>query len=305
MARIIKTLFFILFSVSLYAQEPPVTNQYVLNPLVINPAVAGSRGALNIASFYRKQWVGIKGAPETFTLGVDAPFLDQKIGLGLMVISDRIGVTKENQINTNYSYKISMGKGNLSFGLGAGVIITNTAFSKLIALDPGDEIYLADSRVFVVPNFSFGIYYSDKKFASGFSIPRFLTYKFDFGKNKYVLNNDLSNYSYLLSAGYNFVLSQKLKFLPSTLLRYSSSGGFQYDINAYFCYIDKFWAGASYRNNRSVGGLFQFQITNQLRIAYTYDFDISKLGTYSNGSHEIMLRFEFKYKVDVVNPLIF
>ena len=46
-------------------------------------------------------------------------------------------------------------------------------------------------------------------------------------------------------------------------------------------------------------------VNNQLRIGYTYDFDLGKLGRYSNGSHEAMLRYEFRYKVDVVNPLIF
>jgi len=69
--------------------------------------------------------------------------------------------------------------------------------------------------------------------------------------------------------------------------------------------MDKFWAGVSYRNGRSFAGLFQFQDNNQLRIAYTYDFDIGRIGQYSNGSHEIMLRYEFRYKIDVANPLIF
>jgi type IX secretion system PorP/SprF family membrane protein len=305
MARIIKTLLFLLIPIGVFGQLAPISNQYVLNPLTINPAFAGSRGALNIATFYRKQWVGVKGAPETFTFSIDAPFSDQRIGLGLIIVSDKIGVTKENQISTNYSYKINIGNGILAFGLGAGVIVTNTAFSDLIVIDPGDEIYLADSRIFVVPNFSFGIHYNVNNYFAGFSIPRFLSYKFDFDRNKYVLNNDLRNYSYIFNTGYLFEISPKLKFFPSALLRYSIVGKFQYDVNTHFCFFDKFWIGASYRNNRSIAGLFQFQPNNQLRIAYTYDFDISRLGKYSNGSHEIMLRYEFRYKVEVLNPLVF
>jgi hypothetical protein len=65
------------------------------------------------------------------------------------------------------------------------------------------------------------------------------------------------------------------------------------------------WAGVSYRNNRSFGALIQFAINNQLRIAYTYDFDLGDLGSYSNGSHEIMLRYEFRYKVEAISPLNF
>jgi type IX secretion system PorP/SprF family membrane protein len=305
MTRIIKTFIFLLIPSGLFGQLTPVANQYILNPITINPSFAGNRGALNIAAFYRKQWVGVKGAPETMTFSVDAPFSDQKIGLGLIIVSDKIGVTKENQFNTNYSYKINMGDGTLTFGLGAGVILTNTAFSDLIVLDPGDEVYLADSRTFVVPNFSFGIHYSRHSYFAGFSVPRFLSYRFDFNRNRYVLYNDMDNYCYMLNSGNIFELSPKFKFFPSTLIRYSTVGKFQYDINTIFCLYDKFWLGASYRNNHSIAGLLQFQPNNQLRIAYTYDFDFNKLGKYSNGSHEIMVRYEFRFKVDVLNPLVF
>jgi type IX secretion system PorP/SprF family membrane protein len=305
MKKIIKTLLFLLIPLSVSGQLTPVTNQYILNPMVINPAYAGGRGALNIAAFYRKQWVGVTGAPETMTFAIDAPLADEKIGLGLIIVNDKIGVTKETQFSTNYAYKISLGEGTLSFGLGAGVITTNTAWSDLVVLDPGDEFYLIDSRLFVVPNFSFGIYYSYRNYFAGFSIPKFLSYKFDFNKNKYGLVNDPGLYNYMLTTGYVFTISPKFKFFPSTLLTYSPGEKILYDINANFSFFDLFWVGASYRNNRSVASILQFQLNKQLRVAYSYDFDLGKLGRYSNGSHEIMLRYEFRYKVDVVNPLVF
>jgi type IX secretion system PorP/SprF family membrane protein len=94
-------------------------------------------------------------------------------------------------------------------------------------------------------------------------------------------------------------------FLPSTLVTFSSGQKLLYDVNAHFILLDRLWLGASYRNNRSVAGLLQLAINNQFRIAYTYDFDLSELRKYSNGSHEIMVRYEFRYKINVVNPLIF
>ncbi len=69
MKRIIKILLLILIPVSTFGQITPYTNQYVLNPLSINPAYAGNRGVMNIAAFYRKQWVGVKGSPETTIAG--------------------------------------------------------------------------------------------------------------------------------------------------------------------------------------------------------------------------------------------
>ena len=305
MKQILKLLCWIILPVNLSAQLVPVTNQYMLNPLSINPAYAGNRGVLNIAAFYRKQWVGIKGAPETMTLATDAPFFNNKLGLGLIILNDKIGVTKETQFNTNYSYKISIKKGTLSLGLGAGLFVTNTAWSDLVVLDPGDEYYLVDSKVFVVPNFSFGAYYSVNNYFAGFSIPKLLEQRFNTDKNKYVLKNNFSDYMYLFNTGYLFSLSHNVKFFPTVLIAYTAEKKILYDINAHFKFVERLWIGASYRNDRSVASMFQFQLTNQLRFAYTYDFDFNKLRTFSSGSHEVMLRYEFRYKVEATSPLNF
>lgn len=305
MKRTVNTLLWLLIPFSLSGQLAPVTNQYILNPLTINPAYAGNRGALNIATFFRKQWVGVSGSPTTMTLSADAPFLDNKLGLGLIISSDKIGVTKETRFNTNYSYKINIKDGILSLGLGAGIVTTNTAWSDLVVVDEEDSHYLVDSRVFVVPDFSFGAYYTFKNYFAGFSIPRLLGYSFNFDKNKYTLKFGPGDYNYLFNTGYVFELNSKIKIFPTTLVTFSPGEKLLYDINAHVNFLDRFWVGFSYRSNRSIATLLQVSVNNQFRIAYTYDLDFGKLGRYSNGSHEVMLRYEFRYKVDVVNPLIF
>jgi len=289
----------------LSAQIVPVTDQYVLNPLLLNPAYAGARNALNFASFYRMQWAGITGSPETMTLTVDAPAFNNRVGLGFMLINDKIGVTKETQFVTDYAFKIYLKGGILSFGLGGTVVTTNTAWSQLIAVDPGDESYLIDSKKYIVPNFSYGMYYTKDKFFAGFSVPKFLNYKFNFDKNKYSLKVDPSLYTYLFTTGYAFDLNKKIHFVPSTLIRYPTGMKINYDINAYFNFNERFWLGTSYRNNRSISGLIQFHIDSQLKLAYTYDFNLGELSRYGGGSHGIMIRYTFNYKVDAVNPLIF
>ena len=305
MKNLIHILIFLLLPGSLMAQLTPVTNQYILNPMTINPAYAGNRGALNVASFYRRQWVGITGAPQTMTLAVDAPFLDSKLGIGMTITNDKIGVTKETQFMSSYAYKISMGQGILSLGLGAGLMTTNTAWSDLVVLDPGDDLYLVDSRVFVVPGFTFGTYYSNQNFFAGISIPRLLGYNFNFNRNKYSLIIDPGNYDYLLNMGLLLNLAPKVKLLPSVLVSWTPGTQFLYDINAHLNISDRMWLGATYRNDRSVAGLFQFSVNEQLKVAYTYDYDIGKLGRYSNGSHEVMLRYQFTFRADAVNPMIF
>lgn len=309
MKKTILTFSVLLFIANIgFGQINPTSNQYVLNPMSINPAYAGEAGALNISTFFGRQWVGVDGSPTTLAFSADAPFADRKLGLGLMIISDKIGVTKENQLATNYAYKIELKDGILSFGLGANIIMTNTAFSDLVVVDPGDEIYLIDSKIYMVANFSFGMYYSNKSYFAGFSVPKLLNYSFDFTKNKYVIDNSIRNYSYLFNTGYVYNASEKFKIFPSLLLRLSSvpaDSKLQYDINAHIGYLNKFWIGGSYRNKRTFATMFQIQPNDQLRIAYTYNIELSQLGKYSKGSHEVMLRYTFSYNVDALNPLIF
>lgn len=305
MKRIIQLLICIFISSGARGQITPVTDQYILNPVLINPAQTGSRGTLNLAAFYRRQWVGIKGAPETLTLSADAPLSNGKVGLGFSIISNKIGVTKETSVSTAYSYSVKALGGDLSFGLRAGLFSTNTRWSDLIVLDPGDELYLVDSKVYVVPDFSFGTYLSYDHYFAGISIPRLLGYKFNFDKNRYSLKVRPGQYYYLLNTGYIFDIASGIKFFPSTLISLSPGNKTLLDINAHIGFSDKLWTGISYRSNKSMSALFQFAITDQLKFAYSYYFDFSKLGRYSNGSHEVMIRYEFRFKADVVSPLIF
>ena len=305
MKKLISLSVLILLPMMLMGQLTPVTNHYVLNPLRINPSYAGSRGGLSVAAFYRQQWVGLNGAPRTMSLELDAPVLSDKLGLGLFVVNDKIGVTKQTEVMTSYAFRISVGNGTLALGLGAGLVATNTAWSELIVLDPGDDYFLIDSKVFVVPDFSFGTYYSGKNYFLSFSIPRLLGYRFDFDKNKYSLRVEPGNYNYVLNTGYMFPLGPKARVMPSALVSYSPGDRLLYDGSLHFILYDRVWLGATYRSTGSVTALAQFAINNQLKMAYSYDFDFGKLGTYNNGSHEVMLRYEFRYKVDVINPLIF
>lgn len=305
MKKLISLSVLIFLPMMLMGQLTPVTNHYVLNPLRINPSYAGSRGGLSVAAFYRQQWVGLNGAPRTMSLELDAPVLSDKLGLGLFVVNDKIGVTKQTEVMTSYAFRISVGSGTLALGLGAGLVATNTAWSELIVLDPGDDYFLIDSKVFVVPDFSFGTYYSGKNYFLSFSIPRLLGYSFDFDKNRYSLRVEPGNYNYVVNTGYMFPLGAKARMMPSALVSYSPGDRLLYDGSLHFILYDRVWFGATYRSTGSVTALAQFAINNQLKMAYSYDFDFGKLGTYNNGSHEVMLRYEFRYKVDVINPLIF
>jgi type IX secretion system PorP/SprF family membrane protein len=64
-------LFALLFTgVVSYGQQDAQFTQYMYNTININPAYAGSRGALSIFALHRTQWVGLDGAPVTNAVSV-------------------------------------------------------------------------------------------------------------------------------------------------------------------------------------------------------------------------------------------
>ena len=54
---------------------------------------------------------------------------------------------------------------------------------------------------------------------------------------------------------------------------------------------EKFWLGGMFRVGDSYGLLTQFNVTDKILIGYSYDLTISDLNAFSNGTHEIMFRY--------------
>ena len=67
------------------AQQEAMYSQYMFNTLALNPAYAGSRDVLSMTALYRRQWIGIEGAPTTQTFTADMPLNKERIGLGLQL----------------------------------------------------------------------------------------------------------------------------------------------------------------------------------------------------------------------------
>ena len=66
------------------------------------------------------------------------------------------------------------------------------------------------------------------------------------------------------------------------------------------------WLGMSYRSNAAFTAITGFQISPQFRIFYSYDYALTQLQTYSSGSHEIVLSYDFAKRVHrIASPRIF
>jgi type IX secretion system PorP/SprF family membrane protein len=111
--------------------------------------------------------------------------------------------------------------------------------------------------------------------------------------------------NYLLNAGYLFRASENIEILPSALVRINPASATQLDIHCDVIYDQKFWLGANVRSNGQLSALFQVQVNPQFRIGYSYGYELSELSSYQNGSHELALRYNFRYTLNVISPRYF
>ncbi len=294
-----------LLTVLLHAQHTPLTTQYMFNGLLINPAYAGSRDALTANLTYRQQWVGFEGAPTTQILSVHSPVNGKHIGLGLMVYNDRIGVSRETGVMTNYAYRLRLGEGKLALGLGAGLKVLQADWTNVRTTTAGDAQFATDSRGVVKPNFSAGAYYYNKRWFAGLSIPFMLSQGYNAEAGNWEVKNNARQYQPMLTAGMLVDLDHDLKLKPAVLLRKAGTNPVQADLNMNMIWKDSFWLGVSYRTSDAVCLSVEVLPTKQFRIGYAYDLGINALRTYHQGSHEVMLQYEFGYHVKAKDPRYF
>jgi type IX secretion system PorP/SprF family membrane protein len=299
-----------LCSTTSYAQQDAQYTQYMYNTLSVNPAYAGSRDVLSFVGLYRSQWIGLDGAPTTFTISGHSP-IGKNVGLGVNVTRDEIFISDETYIDVDFSYTLDVSEnGKLALGLKGGAHLLNVDFTKASEFNPGDP--LADAQPNIdnkfSPQFGFGAYYYTDKYYLGASVPNFIeTDHFDESTNS---NNSSATAKEKINmyfmTGYAFDLSDNVKFKPAGLLKVVEGAPLQADLSASFMFNEKFTLGAAYRWSAAVSGMVGFQLTDQLLLGLAYDRETTELQRYNDGSVEIILRFElFKKNDGLVSPRFF
>jgi len=286
---------------NMHAQQDPQYTHYMYNTVNINPAYAGSRGALSISGLHRTQWVGLDGAPRTNAFSINTPIQNSKLGLGVGFVNDRLGVIDENTLSVDVSYTIDLNHrgSKLSFGVKGTANMLNVEYSRLKQAAPGDPLLAVDIQNEFSPNIGAGVYWHNEKSYIGLSVPSFLENKrFDNGTVYSSMNQRMNFY---LMGGHVFEINPTLKFKPAALIKAVEGSPLQADLTANFLIHDKLTLGAAYRWDAAFSGLIGFQITDGLMIGYSYDAETTKLARYNNGSHEVFMRFELFNKYRRVN----
>ena len=282
-------LFVLMFTgVLSYAQQDAQFTQYMYNTININPAYAGSRGALSLFALHRTQWVGLDGAPVTNTVSLNTPINESNLGLGVSLINDKIGPTTENAISADLSYTLQTSETwKLSFGIKATANLFDLDPSKLNPVDATDPSLQNYSKF--SPNIGAGLYLHSDKAYVGISIPNFIQTN-RYNDNEVAIFKEKINY-YLIT-GYVFDLNDYVKFKPALLTKMVKGAPLQVDVSGNFMFFDKLTLGVAYRWSASVSAMVGFQITDGLYAGYGYDKETTNLQKYNSGSHEIFLRYE-------------
>ncbi|MGS2737709.1 PorP/SprF family type IX secretion system membrane protein [Sinomicrobium sp. M5D2P17] len=273
-----------------YGQQESQYTQYMYNTMSVNPAYAGTRGVMSIFGLYRSQWVGLDGAPKTAQLSVHSPISRQGHGLGLSVINDEIGPSRDTYVNASFSYKLQLDPFTwLNLGIMAGGSFLEVNYDKLNVHDP-DDPSLSGRLSRFSPNIGAGAYLHSDHWYVGLSVPALLETRFYDDIQQSMAKEKMHFY---LIGGYVFDLDHNWKFKPAALIKAVSGAPLAVDVSANVLYNESFTVGAAYRWDAGLSGLAGFQVNDNLMIGYAYDFDTSRLGNYNSGTHEVFIRFEF------------
>lgn len=286
-----------------YAQQDAQFTQYMYNTINVNPAYAGSRGAMSIFALHRTQWVGLDGAPVTNAVSINTPLNGSNLGLGISLVNDKIGPTVENNFSTDLSYTIPTSETfKLSFGIKATLNMFDLDVSKLNPVDATDQS-LQNMNNKVSPNIGAGIYWHSDKFYLGLSVPNFIESN-HYSDNEVVIYKEKINY-YLMT-GLVLDVSDSVKFKPALLAKIVQGASLQVDVSGNFMFMDKFVVGVAYRWSAAMSAMVGFQVTDGMYIGYGYDRETTNLNNYNSGSHEIFLRYElFNNISNITTPRFF
>lgn len=277
-----------LVSMETYAQKEPQYTQYMYNIGSFNPAYVGTVAHPEIMALYRAQWIDLEGAPRTFRLGTNLPMANEKVGLGLNVVSDQLGPVSQTYADISYSYQVKLTDATkLSFGVDAGGSFLNVDFAKGTFENPGEPLNEERINNFY-PTIGAGLFMYGEQWYLGASVPNFLT--------EGIYNDEVATVvedrmQLNVIAGYVFQLSEGLKFKPAFLMNTMSASPVNINLSGNFLIADVFTAGVSYRLENAVSALAGFQVSSNMFIGYSYDYNTNALGEFNNGSHEVIFKF--------------
>lgn len=285
-----------LLPLTIIGQQDIILTNYSFNPMFFNPAVCGStgEGAGSVVANYRNQWVGLEGSPKTIMMGGELNLFNDRVGVGLNVARETIGIDSRIDLATNYAYRIKMDEAYLALGLRVGMHFFNSKLSNIRSNDPSDVVYGQGDIGFNIFSVGAGAYYYRDNFFVGTSVPALAAV----GSG----NNGFKSRHFYLHTGAIFDMSEysEVQLEPSILVKYQSAAPIQFTVGAKLWLIKEFNIGAFYRSNDAFALSSEFVVMDQLSIGASYDFTRSDLKDQQDGTLELLLAYKFNYGLNYI-----
>lgn len=273
-------------------QQQGLFTNILLHPYLYNPAYAGANKSFEFNAHVRSQWVGFDGAPRTVAASLYSTFKRHvNMAAGGLITYDQAGLIGRTSFYGSYAYHLKLGdKMNIGFGLSLGGVQYNVKIynAKPYPEDKDDVFLRSDVLNAMAFDANSGLYLYSRDFFFGFSAQQMASTRIHW-------DNTIGKLIplYYVQTGYTFHFDKKRNWgmQPSVLARFSSPHPYQLEYSLRFIYKDMFWLGGGYRSNSSASGMFGVMIDQQYRLGYSYDYTLSALNSYSNGSHELVFSY--------------
>ncbi len=293
------------------AQQQPIYSQYMLNPYLLNPAIAGHEGITNINLTAREQWLGYSDAPSTYALSAQTRILKTsfrnrsrliknkvrrrrpsgKVGLGAYVFNDENGKLRRTGLQGTYAYHIYIKDFQLSFGASISAYQFKADVKPTDLYNGGNDplVQSGVANAKFSPDANVGVLISNEKFYAGLSVSSLFQSAIQFGDgNKESAYRLLRNY--YLMGGYTYTpYRSDISYEPSLMLSFTERLTWSVDANLKVYYKQDYWAGVSFRTAGAAVMMLGMKY-QMFYFGYAFDYgfgDVSAFNQY--GSHELML----------------
>lgn len=293
---------FFLLPVVCWAQQDITFSLYSFNSAILNPAHAGTFDQTEVYALGRLQWVGVEGAPRSYSVTANIPF-SAKAGLSAGVLLDEVGPTQRRVGYMDFGSNVKLtNKLHLSFGLRGKVTSYNVGLTRLSTTEAGDISYLQNINQAAIFNVGAGMTIYSDRFYAGFSSPTIMERSFS-NINADVVLEQRHFFGYM---GYRFKIAERLEFNPSVLVKQTENAPLDLDLNFMLVFDKKIAVSGMFSHRDGVGVNLFYDISKRVRLAIAMEYPTTELRIANAPTYEFGARYLLGNKRErAISPVYF